>query len=423
MRLWGIETAAALSAAAVYVSVKCRFVQLRRFREAIVTSLSRMRVKGGGQGTSALESVCTALAGTIGTGNIAGVAVALSMGGPGAVFWMWVSALLGMGLKYAEISLAVKYRESRGGEYVGGPMYTIKNGLPHGFLPLAYLFALCGAVASFGIGNMMQMGSILTLTGSGPVPPVVIGAAMAALVFISCRGGAAGRGRTASLIVPVMAALYVAACLGVIGVNLTRLPTAVLAIFKGAFGREAILGGTAGTALSWGLRRGIFSNEAGLGSSPIAHASAAAESPSKQGLMGIFEVFADTIILCTLTALAVLCSDVEIRFGTPAGAELVSAALSSVYGKAVSGAFLAVSMALFAFSSIVGWSLYGERCVEFLAGDVSIPIYRAAFAAVTFLSSLVPFSAIIQLSDAAAFFMMVPNLVALCVLAGKGKVE
>ncbi len=405
------------------MSYKCRFVQLRRFGEAIRGTLSRLGGRGGGQGTTTLESLCTALAGTVGTGNIAGVAVALTMGGPGAIFWMWVSAFLGMGLKYAEIALAVKYRESRGGEYVGGPMYTIKNALPRSFYPLAVVFSLGGAVCSFGLGNMMQTGSVLTLLPSLPLPPAVLGAALGLLVLLSCRGGAAGRGRTASLLVPLMALLYVLSCLGVIFVNFHRLSGAVLSIFKGALGLRPVAGGTAGAALSWGLRRGLFSNEAGMGSSPIAHASACAGSPSQQGLTGIFEVFADTLVLCTLTALAVLCSGVETGPGAPEGAGLVCAALSTVYGQTASTVFLGVSMALFAFSSIVGWSLYGERCVEFLAGEGSVPVYRAAFASVTFLSCLLPFPAILELSDTAAFFMMVPNLVSLCLLAARGKVD
>ena len=419
--LWGAPTAAAIAAAAFYVTVKLRFVQIRRFKPALRGCLSGLGRKSGGQGTSPLEAVCTALAGTVGTGNIVGVAVALSMGGPGAVFWMWVSAFLGMGLKYAEICLAVRYRERRGAEYAGGPMYAVKNGLGPKFLPLAAAFSLFGILASFGTGNMLQVSSVLTLASVGPVPGPLLGAGLAALVLLTCRGGARGRGRTASLLVPLMAAVYALACLGVIGANLPRLPRAVLSIFRGAFGRDPLLGGTAGAALSWGFRRGLFSNEAGLGSSPMAHASAASESPENQALYGIFEVFADTVVLCTLTALTLLTSGVPLPLGAPAGAELVSAALSSVYGGAVSGAFLSVSLTLFAFSSIVSWSLYGERCVEYLAGPSLCPVYRVTFAAATFLASLISFPSIIAFSDASAFFMMAANLAAVCLLTARGK--
>ena len=419
--LWGAPTAAVIALAACFVSGKLRFVQVRGFRAALRGCLSGSGKRGGGHGTSPLEAVCTALAGTVGTGNIVGVAVALSMGGPGAVFWMWVSAFLGMGLKYAEIWLAVRYREKRGEEYAGGPMYAIKNGLGRGFLPLAYAFALFGTLASFGTGNMLQVSSVMTLAARGPVPAPLLGAGLAALVLLTCRGGARGRGRTASFLTPLMAAVYALACLGVIGANIRRLPAAVLSIFQGAFGRGSLLGGTAGAALSWGFRRGLFSNEAGLGSSPIAHASAVTESPDRQALYGIFEVFADTVILCTLTALTILTAGVPIPLGAPAGAALVSAALSSVYGGAVSGAFLSVSLTLFAFSSIVSWSLYGERCVEFLAGPSLCPVYRVSFAAATFLASMVSFPAVLAFSDTSAFFMMASNLAAVCILTGKGK--
>ena len=421
--LWGAPTAAAIAAAAVFVSVKLRFVQIRSFKTALKSCLSGMGKKSAGHGTSPLEAVCTALAGTVGTGNIVGVAAALSMGGPGAVFWMWVSAFLGMGLKYAEISLAVRYREKHGEEYAGGPMYAIKNGLGRTFLPLAAAFSLFGILASFGTGNMLQVSSVLTLSAGGPVPAPLVGAGLAALVLVTCRGGARGRGRTAALLVPVMAAVYVLACLGVIGVNIRRLPKAVASIFRGAFGPSALQGGAAGAALSWGFRRGLFSNEAGLGSSPIAHASAASESPEKQGLYGIFEVFVDTVVLCTLTALTILTAGVDIPCGTPAGAALVSAALSSVYGRAVSGAFLSVSLTLFAFSSVVSWSLYGERCVEYLAGPSLCPVYRVSYAAAAFLASLASFPTILTFSDTSAFFMLAANLTAVCLLTGKGKCD
>ena len=420
--LWGTPTVAALAVCGAYIGARTGFVQVRCLGRALRTSLGRVTRRRSEGGTSPLEAVCTALAGTVGTGNIAGVAVALSMGGAGAVLWMWVSALLGMGIKYAEIYLAVKYRERRDGEYVGGPMYYIKNGLGTYFRPLAVMFAVFGALASLGLGNMLQVGSVMTLAGAGAViPRPVIGLVMAAAVALTCRGGAKGRGRTAALMVPVMAAVYVAGCLGVIGANLERLPAAVASIFRGALGGEAVFGGTAGAAVSWGFRRGLFSNEAGLGSSPIAHASAGEGTAEEAGLLGIFEVFVDTLLLCTLTALAVLTSGVEIPHGTPCGAELAAGALASVFGTAASGVFMAVSMTLFAFSSIVGWSLYGERCAQFLGGERAARAYRLLFPAVTAAASLVTFPAIISLSDIATFFMLLPNIIALCLLAGRVK--
>ncbi len=421
--VWGAPTVAALMVCGAYLSWRCGFVQIRHFKTALRLSVGRIFKRGGpGSGTSALEAVCTALAGTVGTGNIAGVAVALTMGGPGAVFWMWVSALFGMGTKYAEITLAVRYRERRGGEYVGGPMYYIKNGLGPGCRWLAVLFAIFGAAAALGVGNVMQTGSILTVTGAlglGPAPAV--GAAMALTVLLTCRGGAAGRGRAAAYLVPVMAGVYVLGTLTVIGANLPRLPGALAEIFAGALTPRAAVGGVSGfgaaRAMSWGFRRGMFSNEAGLGSSPIAHASADVSSPAEQGLMGIFEVFVDTAVICTLTALAVLTSGVPIRYGVPGGAEYCAAAFAAVFGERASLTFMAAAMALFAFSSIVGWSLYGERCAQFLLGDRAAAVYRLAFAAVTFLGSLAPFTGVLYVCDIMNAMMALPNIPALLLLA------
>lgn len=421
--VWGAPTVAALMLCGAYMSVRCGFVQIRRFGTAMRRCVGRIfEKKGPGGGTSPLEAVCTALAGTVGTGNIAGVTVALTMGGPGAVFWMWLSALLGMGTKYAEITLAVRYREKRGGEYVGGPMYYIVNGLGPEYRWLAVMFAVFGAAAAFGAGNVMQMGSILTVTGAmglGPAP--LIGAAMAVAVFLTCRNGAAGRGRAAAYLVPVMAGVYVLGTLTVIGANIQNLPAALGEIFKSALSPKAAVGGVSGfgvgRAMSWGFRRGMFSNEAGLGSSPIAHASAEASSPAEQGLMGIFEVFVDTAVICTLTALAVLCSGVPLGYGVPGGAEYCAAAFAGVFGERASLLFMALAMGLFAFSSIVGWSLYGERCVQFLLGDGGARLYRTAFAAVTFLGSLAPFTGVLYVCDIMNALMALPNIPALILLA------
>lgn len=420
--VWGGPTVAALIFSGLWLSAGTGFVQLRRFGQAMRECVGRLlKKRAGNGGTSAFEAVCTALAGTVGTGNIAGVAVALTMGGPGAVFWMWVAAAVGMGIKYCEIALAVRYRERRNDEYVGGPMYYIKNGLGERFMPLAVCFCVFGAAASFGIGNMTQMTGILTLKGAdspGVLP--VIGIAMASAVALTCRGGAKGRGRTAALIVPVMAGIYVLGALAVIIAHIDALPAALTAIFRGAFTVNAAAGGAAGVgarqAVSWGFRRGLFSNESGLGSSPIAHASAEAGPAGEYALMGIFEVFADTGVICTLTALSILCSGVELRFGVPGGADYCAAALATVFGERISGVFMAVSMSLFAFSSIVGWSLYGERCVDFILGARGAEIYRLIFPCVTFISTFVSLPAVIAVSDIMNALMLVPNVLALLLL-------
>ncbi len=416
--LWGTPTVAALLLTGLWLSANTGFVQVRRFGDAMRKSFGRLFERSGrGDGTSALEAVCTALAGTVGTGNIAGVVIALTMGGPGAVFWMWVSASVGMGLKYCEIALAVRYREKRDGEYVGGPMYTVKNGLGRRYLPLAVCFCAAGAAAGLGVGVMTQVAGVMSLNGADrPGATVLIGLGMAAAVAVTCRGGAAGRGRAAAVLVPVMAGLYVLGTLTVIAAHIRALPGAVLSILRGAFRPASAVGGAAGSAASWGIRRGLFSNEAGLGSSPIAHASASAGDPGEYALMGIFEVFVDTFLICTLTALAVLCSGVELPRGVPGGAGCVSAALATVFGARASDAFMAVSVSLFALSSIVGWSLYGERCVLFLLGPRAAEGYRLLFPFVTFLSAFVGLPAVILFGDIMNALMMGPNLLSLLLL-------
>ena len=418
------------------------WVQLRHMKHAMKSAAGGMLGKRRrGDGTlSQFEAVSTALAGTVGTGNITGVAVALSLGGPGAVFWMWVSALIGMGTKYAEILLAVKFRErNKNGEYCGGPMYYIKNGLP-GFLRwMAPVFCVFGAAASFGIGNMMQTGSIMDAledtaslfspaAGQSVWLKASCGALLAAAAALSMRGsGASGRGKTSALIVPFMAAVYVAGAILVITANIRNLPSAFAQIIGGAFSPAAVCGSAAGEGLKktveWGFRRGMFSHEAGLGSSPIAHGSADAESPVKQGFLGIFEVFTDTVVICTLTALMILCSGVPMEYGVRAGASCVIAALSTVMPPAAASLFMSVSVLLFAFSSIVGWSLYGERCTGYLLGERAVKPYRATFITAVFLSSMMEFSQVIKISDTLNAMMAIPNVAAITVLAPTVKRE
>lgn len=413
---------AALIAAGLWLSFNTGFIQIRKFLPAMRSCLARIFKKGEkGPGTSAFEAVCTALAGTVGTGNIAGVAIALTMGGPGALLWMWVSMAVGMGIKYCEIALALRYREKKNGEYVGGPMYTIKNGLGERFLPLAVSFCVFGAAAGLGVGNMTQMAGVVSLNAvKSPeiLPFAAVGMALA--VAVTCRGGAEGRGRTAALVVPFMAGIYVLGTLAVILAHLDALPGVLAEVCQGAFGWGPAVGGTVGAgmsrAMSWGVRRGVFSNEAGLGSSSIAHASANAGDPGEYALMGIFEVFVDTGVICTLTGLMLLTSGVKLAYGVPGGAAYCAAALATVFGRRVSEGFMGVSMALFAFSSIVGWSLYGERCVQFLWGDRGAGVYRLIYPFVTFISAFVSLGAVIAVSDIMNALMMVPNVASLLLL-------
>ncbi len=426
--VWGMPTAALLLICGFFLMWKADFVPLRRFGTMMKTVFGGLFHKERTGDVSPFEALCTALAGTVGTGNITGVVVALCMGGPGAVFWMWVSALFGMGTKYSEIVLAVRFRERFHTGFVGGPMYVIKNGLGERYRWLAEAFSLFEALAAFGIGCMMQVGGVMTTlrsaadalfpgAGAGKGFCVIVGSVLAAATAATISGGAGGRGRMAARVVPVMALLYAIGAITVVAANFERVPEVLASIFSGAFSFHAAAGGTAGAALSWGLRRGMFSNEAGLGSSPIAHASAHAGSPAEQGCWGVFEVFADTVVMCTLTALLVLVSGVPLPSMEAAGAEICGAALAAVFGVRPAAVFLSVSMLLFAYTSIAGWSLYGERCAEFLCGEQVIIPYRAVFTAAVLLSSVLSFHLIIHISDILNALMILPNMISLILLS------
>ena len=340
--------------------------------------------RGGRRFGDALQAVCTALAGTVGTGNIAGVAGAIALGGPGAVFWMWVSALLGMCTKFAEVTLAVHFREkNKDGDWVGGPMYYIKNGLPKKWHFLAVFYAVLGLLTVFGTGNATQVNAITTsintaLLNFGVISQdsvktvnLVIGILCAVLVGMVLIGGLKRIGNVTEKLVPFMALLYVVLGLGVVLLNADKVPGVLGDIVQGAFSPTAVTGGVVGTmfmSMKRGFSRGIFSNEAGLGTGSIAHAASDIKDPVHQGYFGIFEVFADTIVICTLTALVVLLGAESITYGADAGAELTIAGFTAVYGNWVS-IVTAVAMCCFAFSTIIGWGLYGTRCVEFLVGS------------------------------------------------------
>ena len=330
------------------------------------------------------QAVCTALAATVGTGNIAGVAGAIAIGGPGAVFWMWISAILGMCTKFSEVTLAVHFREKNAdGDLVGGPMYYIKNGLKKNWHWLAYLFAAFGVLTVFGTGNATQVNTITTAidsalinygvieAGKSGTLNLIIGIVLAALIALILLGGIKRIGRVTEKLVPFMAVVYILLALGVILLNIKNVPGVFASIFEGAFSPASVTGGAVGSffmSMKKGVSRGIFSNEAGLGTGSIAHACADTQKPVKQGFFGIFEVFVDTIVICTMTALVILCSGVSIGYGEAAGAELTINGFTSTYGNWVS-IFTAVAMCCFAFSTILGWGLYGTRCIEFLFGS------------------------------------------------------
>ena len=338
--IWGVPAMVCIIGVGLYLSIRTGFLQIRKFPYAIRTTIGRMfRKKDASDGAiTPFQAVCTALAATVGTGNIAGVAGALAIGGPGAVFWMWVSALLGMCTKFSEVTLAVQFRETNAdGELVGGPMYYIKNGLPKCWHWLAYLFAAFGVLTVFGTGNATQVNTITTainsaLTNYGLLKPdqistsnLIIGIVITIMIAMILLGGIKRIGQVTEKLVPFMALLYIVLALGVILLNLHVVPSVFASIIEGAFHPSAVTGGVVGSlflSMKKGVSRGIFSNEAGLGTGSIAHACADTRKPVKQGMFGIFEVFTDTILICTLTALVILCSQVSIPYGQAAGAEL-----------------------------------------------------------------------------------------------------
>lgn len=354
-----------------YLTVKSGFFQFKFLPLSVKYALGGMfSRKKTGEGISPFQAACTALSSTVGTGNIAGVAGALALGGAGAVFWMWVSAFAGMVVKSAEIILALCFKEKREKGTVGGPMYYIKNGLPHSFAPLAAVFSLAGIFSAFFSGNVTQTSSAVASLGAGMGTRLLFGIIFAAVTAAVTIGGAERIGRFTEKIVPIMALIYILLTVGIIGANISALPGVFAMIIKGAFKPAAVTGGAVGSVLTaavTGASRGVFSNEAGLGTSAIAHACAQSDEGVKQSLYGIFEVFADTIVLCTLTALTILLSGVNIEYGKTASTELAAGALNVFYGKSAA-VMLAVMMCLFGLSSVIGWGLYGIVCSGFVFG-------------------------------------------------------
>jgi len=379
------------------------------------------------------QAVCTALAATVGTGNVAGVAGAIAIGGPGAVFWMWISALLGMCTKFAEVTLAVHFRETNAkGDLVGGPMYYIKNGLDKKWHFLAYLFAAFGVLAVFGTGNATQVNTITTAIDSAlssfnvlPADAVklvnlIIGVALAIIIALILIGGIKRIGNVTSKLVPFMAIMYIVLALGVIIFHIKSVPAVFASIIEGAFHPASVTGGVVGSffmSMKKGVSRGIFSNEAGLGTGSIAHACADTKKPVKQGFFGIFEVFVDTIIICTMTALVILCSGVPVNYGEAAGAELTISGFTAVYGNWVS-IFTAVAMCCFAFSTIIGWGLYGTRCIEFLLGSRSNMPFMVLYSLTAIVGATMNLGLMWSIAETFNGLMVIPNLIAVFLLSG-----
>lgn len=434
--IWGVPAMVCIIGVGILLSVRTNFIQIRKFPYAIKTTIGRMfKKKEAGDGAmTPFQAVCTALAGTVGTGNIAGVAGAIAIGGPGAVFWMWCSAVLGMCTKFAEVTLAVHFRQrNQEGDWVGGPMYYIQNGLGKHWQFLAVLYSIFGALTVFGTGNATQVNTIVTAIDSAVIQFVhlsdtfisnmnlIIGILVAMIVAMVLLGGVKRIGSVSEKLVPFMAVFYVVLSIGVVVLNYRHLPYVFTSIFEGAFRPEAFTGGVIGSlfvSMKKGVSRGIFSNEAGLGTGSIAHACADTHKPVKQGMFGIFEVFADTIVICTLTAMVILCSGTPVAYGQAAGAELTIAGFTSTYGGWAS-LFTAVALCCFAFTTIIGWGLYGSRFAAFLfKTDRIIKPFFVVYSFVAILGATLDLGLLWGIADTFNGLMSIPNLIALLLLSG-----
>ena len=433
--VWGVPAMICIVGVGLWLSVQTKFIQFRRFGTSMRETFGKMfhRTDATQGAVTPFQAVCTALAATVGTGNIAGVAGAIAIGGPGAVFWMWCSALLGMCTKFVEVTLAVRFREkNREGDWVGGPMYYIKNGLPKKWHFLAVLYAILGMLTVFGTGNATQVNAIITAVDTAILNfhqmgarqmaslNLVIGILIALTVALVLVGGLKRIGNVAEKLVPFMALVYVLMALGVLVLNLNRVPEVLASIVKGAFSPSAVTGGAVGSmflCMKKGVSRGIFSNEAGLGTGSIAHAASDVDDPIRQGYFGIFEVFADTIIICSMTAFVILVSGEHITYGAAAGAELTIGGFTAVYGSLAS-LLAAVAMCCFAFSTIIGWGLYGTRCLEFLVGSKANRGFMIVYSFVAIIGATVDLGLLWDLSETFNGMMVIPNLIALFLLSG-----
>ena len=429
--LWGSVMIYLLFGAGCWFTFRTGFVQFRYIRQFGKSLKNSIHPQPGG--LTSFQSLCTSLAARVGSGNLAGVALAITAGGPGAVFWMWVSAILGMCTKFSEVTLAVHFRERNPeGDYVGGPMYYIKNGLSKNWHFLAVLFSAFGVLTVFGTGNATQVNTITTAINSALLnfhvisqssvgtANLIIGIIVAILVALILLGGIKRIGQVAERLVPFMAFIYIFFALGVVVLNIDQLPAVFGSIINGAFHPASVTGGIVGSffmSMKKGVARGIFSNEAGLGTGSIAHACADTKEPVKQGLLGIFEVFTDTILICTLTALVILCSGIPIGFGADAGAELTISGFTATYGNWIS-IFTAVALCCFAFSTIIGWGLYGARCIEFLFSSKVIKPFMLVYSLVAILGATVDLGMLWSIAETFNGLMAIPNLIALFLLSG-----
>lgn len=420
--LWGFPALVGILGVGLYLSFQTGFVQLRLFPEAL-RRFGRMLFGNGG---SSFRSLCTALGATVGTGNLVGVAGALCLGGPGSIFWMWICGFVGMATKYAEAMLAVHYGTKEGKEICGGPMYMIRRGMGRNWQWLGCVYCFFGIFAAFGVGNATQINALLgcvrTVTGwEGKSWVYLLGFALAILVGLLLSGGARRIGAVAEKLMPLAAGGYILLCSVVLILRFDRIADAFAMILLGALDPKAVTGGALGSAfcaLRIGCARGVFTNEAGMGTAAIAHASAEVDHPAEQGMMGIIEVFLDTIVICTLTALVILCSGVPIPYGRDAGDSLTGLAFSAVCGGWVQY-FLAVAIFCFAIGAILGWGLYAQRCAVYLLGNDCARWFVCMQMAAAFLGAVLKTEVVWTISEIMNALMALPNLVCLCVLSRK----
>lgn len=426
--VWGAPALILILGVGIFLTVRTGFAQFRLF--PLAWRQFRTNLRGGreDEGVSSFQALCTALAATVGTGNLVGVAGAIALGGPGAIFWMWVCALLGMVTKFAEATLALRYRVREKGEYLGGPMYMICNGLGRRWQWLAGIYAFFGVIAAFGVGNATQINAVImglnevlaTFGGQETrIGNLVMGMILAVLIGTMLLGGARRIGAVAERLVPFVSCGYILLSLGVLIFRAGAIPAAFDAIIRGALSPRAVTGGAVGSgllALRIGVSRGVFTNEAGMGTASIAHASARVDHPVEQGVMGIMEVFLDTIVICTMTALVILVSGVPIAYGTDAGGGLTTAAFASVYGPWVT-VFLAAALCCFAFATVLGWGFYGARCAQYLFGPGAWKLFAFVQTAVVMISALLETGVIWSVSEMINGLMAIPNLVALVALS------
>lgn len=422
--VWGLPLVITLCFSGLFFTLYFGFPQLRYFKHAILVVAGKSGHDKGPGEISHFQALCTALSATVGLGNIAGVAIALQLGGPGAVFWLWVAGFIGMATKFTEVTLSLKYREiTPDGRVHGGPMYTIKNGLSKKFYPLAWIYAFFVVLSSFGAGNMFQSNQMAhILEASLSVPTWLSGVLFSALAFLILIGGIKRIGKVTEKLVPFMVGLYVLGALGIIIYNYSNIPFLFESIFTDAFTGTAAVGGFGGVVFKevviMGIRRASFSNEAGMGSAAMAH-SAAKSAPAQEGIVALLEPFIDTIVICSITALALLSTGAWSQAGIE-GSEMTAWAFQSVYGVFGRG-IVTLTVTLFAFSTIISWSYYGEQGITFIFGERFVPYYRYVFVLFIFLGAIAQLSLVLNLSDAVYGLLAVPNLIGTYLLLGKAK--